>query len=159
MPKVKAKYLYRGVNADLYRTTNGELKPKAAGQKFRRAVYYGENVYFGNGSVYGESERNAVIMHQRDSSKHPTSGVSMTPIFENAKRYATHGPNGKKYERGHVFKIDTTLLEEHGVTAFPVEDHAVKPAIPTNTEVILVARDHGVLPRGIVVEVIDVTLS
>ncbi len=147
------RYLYRGANLDLHRRTGGKLKPKAEGEAFKRPVYYGEEAYYGDGSVYGESERNAVIMHQRNSSKYRTAGVSTTPSYENAVRYATHDG---KHESGYVYKIDSTLLEAHGVTAYFVDQHAVKPQIPGDQEVILVARDFGELPDEIIVEVIEV---
>ncbi len=147
------RYLYRGANLDLHRRTGGKLKPKAEGEAFKRPVYYGEEAYYGDGSVYGESERNAVIMHQRNSSKHPTSGISTTPIYENAVRYATHDG---KHESGYVYKIDSTLLEAHGVTAYFVDQHAVKPQIPGDQEVILVAGDLGELPVESIIKVIEV---
>jgi hypothetical protein len=143
------RYLYRGVNSDLYRAAEGKLRPKACGEEFMRAIYYGEGVYYGDGTVYGRSERNAVIMHQRDSTRYPTSGVSTTPIYENAVRYATHDG---RHPSGYVYKIDTTLLEAYGVRTYPVDLHAVRPAIPIDREVILVARDYGLLPDGIVVD-------
>ena len=147
------RYLYRGVNADLYAETYGQLEPKASGQMFKRPVYYGEKFFYGDGTTYGESEANAVIMHQRNSSAYPSAGVSTTPILENAKSFATH--HGK-YPRGYVYKIDTELLEEAGVKAYPVGDYAVQPAIPGDREVILVAESCGALPQKIVVEVIEV---
>ena len=150
--ELMARYLYRGVNQDLYRSTGGKLRPKACGKDFKRPVYYGE-VYGGNGTVYGKSERNAVIMQQRDSSKYRTSGVSTTPIYENAVRYATHDG---KHPSGYVYKIDTTLLEAHGVKAYPVNQHALKPAIPEDQEVILVACDYGVLLVQLIVDVVKV---
>jgi len=110
-------------------------------------------VYYGGGATYGESQQNAVIMHQQDSSEYQTSGISTTPSFQNAARYATH--NGK-YSAGFVYKIDTQLLARYGVTAYEVAEHAVKPAIPSDEEVILVAKDFGLLPKGIVVEVVAV---
>lgn len=116
-------------------------------------MYWGEKVYWGGGAVYGESEKNAVIMHQQDSSEYPTSGVSTTPVFENAIRYATH--NGK-YASGFVYKIDADLLGQYGVTAYPVAEHAKKPAIPEDDEIILVASHFGVLPSGIVIQIIEV---
>lgn len=145
------RYLYRGVNATLYAATDGKLVPKATGQPFRRAVYFGEEIYFGDGSVYGESETNAVLMHQRDSSKYPSSGVSTTPIFENAKKYATHNN-----QSGYVYKIDTHCLEAAGVKNYPVDKHAVQPTIPEDREVILVAEDCETLPAEIIVEIINV---
>ncbi len=146
------RYFYRGVNRDLHRRTGGKLKPKAEGKAFKRPVHYGET-YYNDGTVFGESDRNAVIMHQRNSSKHPTSGISTTPIYENAVRYATHDG---KHESGYVYKIDSTLLEAHGVTAYFVDQHAVKPQIPEDQEVILVARDFGELPDEIIVDVKEV---
>jgi hypothetical protein len=145
------KYLYRGVNADLYRSTGGRLTPKSPGQKFERPIYWGGEIYFSDGSVYGSSERNAVIMHQCDSTKNPTSGVSTTPNYEHAVRYATH--NGKS---GYVYKIDSALLDAHGVKALPVDHHAVRPAIPDDHEVILVADDFGTLPDQIIVEIVEI---
>lgn len=147
------RYLYRGVNLSLYEATNGKLVPKASGQPFRQATYFGGDTYFGDGTVYGESERNAVILHQRDSNKHQTSGISTTPVYENAKRYATHDG---KYSSGYIYKIDTELLASNGVIYYVVEEHATMPAIPGDKEVILVARDFGTLPVEIVVEVVTV---
>ena len=94
-------------------------------------MHYGEQVYYGDGSVHGKSERNAVVMHQRDSSKYPSSGVSTTPNFEHAVRYATY-----EEQAGYVYKIDVDQLEDHGVRAFPVDQHASSPAIPDDYEVL-----------------------
>jgi hypothetical protein len=146
------RYLYRGVNPQLHKEAGGKLIPKESGKPFKRFVYYGE-AYYGDGQTYGESETNAVIMHQIDSSKYPSSGISTTPILENAKLYATH--NGK-HASGYVYKIDTQLLEAAHVKAYPVDDHAVQPTIPGDKEIILVAEDFGALPNEIVVEVIEV---
>ncbi len=145
-----ARYLYRGVNAELYAKTAGRLEPKGIGQEFKRAVYYGEEVYYGDGSTYGESETNAVQMHQRNSTKYPSSGVSTTPHIENARAYAKHNNRS-----GYIYKIDTELLAAAGVAAHFVRDHAIQPAIPGDEEVILVAKDLGALPAEVVVEVMD----
>jgi hypothetical protein len=51
------RYLYRGVNAELHQATGGRLAPKASGEKFERGVYLGEERYWGDGSVFGHSER------------------------------------------------------------------------------------------------------
>ena len=147
------RYLYRGVNPKQHKEAGGRLIPKESGKPFKRFVYYGEDVYYGGGNTYAESETNAVIMHQIDSSKYPSSGISTTPVLENAKLYATHIG---KHASGHVYKIDTQLLEAAHVKAYPVDEHVVQPAIPGDKEVILVAEDFGVLPSEIVVEVIEV---
>jgi len=152
--KLNTRFLYRGVNENLYRATETKLSPRAPGQEFKRSIYFGEEAYWGDGSVHGESETNAVIMHQRNSAKYPTSGISTTPIFENAARYATHDG---KYHSGCVYKIDVNLLSQCGVKAFPVDQHAVRPAIPNDREIILVANDFGTLPDEIIIEIIEVT--
>jgi hypothetical protein len=135
------------------------LTPKAAGSAFRQPVYFGggdaeRNTYYGDGSTYGESETNTVIKHQRNSVKNESSGVSTTPVFENAKRYALHVDSV-----GYVYQIDTQLLQEHGVSAYEVAEHAAKPAFPHDQEVILVASDLGTLPKAIVVKVEAITAS
>jgi len=144
------RYLYRGVNAKIHAKNGGRLVPKMIGAEFKRDVYYSEEVYYGDGSTYGKSTANAALMHQRDSARYPTSGVSTTPHIENARTYATHNDCS-----GYVYKIDTGLLEAAGVTMHDVRDYAAQPAIPGDSEVILVARDHGPLPPEVVVEVID----
>lgn len=152
--KLDFRFLYRGVNAELYRAAKAKLSPKAPGQEFKRHIYWGEEVYWGDGSVFGESETNAVIMHQRDSGKYPTSGISTTPVFENAVRYATHDG---KYPSGYVYKIDVKLFDLYGVKAFSIDQYALRPAIPSDQEVILVASDLGAIPENVIVEIIEVT--
>lgn len=147
------RFLYRGVNDKQHHKTKGKLIPKEPGKPFKRFVHYGEDVYYGGGNTYVESETNAVIMHQIDSSKYPSSGISTTPIFENAKLYATYKG---KYASGVVYKIDTELLEAASVKAYPVDTHAVNPTVPGDREVILVARDFMELPNEIIIEIIEV---
>ncbi|MBW1812356.1 MAG: hypothetical protein JRJ39_01425 [Deltaproteobacteria bacterium] len=146
------KYLYRGVNPDMYDSTDGQLVPKAQGQPFKRAVKYGQGFKYGE-VTFGGSAKNSVVGHQRDSSSFRSSGVSTTPIFDNAKEYATHGG---QYLFGYVYKIDTDLLDEAGVDAHRVSEHAPNPAIPEDEEVILVAKDFGTLPAEIIVEIVKV---
>jgi hypothetical protein len=146
------RYLYRGVNPEIHKTNDGKLVPKGIGLPFKQGAYYGGS-YYCDGSVYGESETNAVVQHQRDSSRNPTSGISTTPSLENARQYATH--HGK-YQSGYVYQIDTELLDEYGVSKYKVADHAMSPAIPGDEEVILVAKDFDVLPSEIIVDVIEV---
>ena len=151
---MKDRYLFRGVNSKMHAETKGALEPKQIGEPFSREVYYGEELYYNGGSVYGRSERNAVLMHNQDSSKNKTSGVSTTPNYDNAIIYATN--NKGKYSSGIIYKIDTSLLEQYGVKGYIVEEHVKRPAIPEDEEIILVARDFGVLPSEIVIEVINV---
>ncbi len=147
------RYLYRGVNPELHKVNAGRLVAKARGVPFAQSVYWGGEHYWGDGSTWGESASNAVIQHQRDSSRNLTSGVSTTPSMENAQRYATHGG---KYPSGYVYKIDTELLKGYEVSAYRVSEHATLPAIPNDEEIILVGKDFGTLPSEIVVEVLEI---
>ena len=140
------KYLFRGVNAELYARNGGRLVPKALGQVFKRPIYYSEDVYYGDGSVYGDSETNALLMHQRDSSKNIGSGVSTTPHIEIARGYATYNAAS-----GYIYKINVSLLSDMDVTMYIVRDHVAHPKKPQDEEVILVAKDYGPLPAEIVV--------
>lgn len=146
------RYLYRGVNPEMYESTGGRLVPKAIGQPFKRAAKYGQGFKYGE-VTYGESTKNAIVGHQKDSFAFPSSGVSTTPIFDNARAYATHKG---KYPSGYVFKIDTKLFESSCVKAYEVSEYVPNPAIPGDREIILVAGDCGVLPDDIVVEIINV---
>lgn len=149
---ISTMYLYRGVNFYMYERTGGCLLPKAIGAPFERSIKYAQGFKYGE-ITYGKSAKHAVVAHQRNSSAFPSAGVSTTPVFENAKAYALH--NGK-YAAGYIFRIDTELFERAGVRAYEVSEYAAKPAIPEDKEIILVAEDCGVLPRDIVVEVIEV---
>jgi hypothetical protein len=146
------RYLYRGENPDMYESSGGRLIPKAFGEPFMRAIKYGQGFKYGE-ITYGKSAKSAIVAHQKDSSAFPSSGVSTTPVFENAKAYALHKG---KYKSGYVFKIDTERFESAGVTAWDVSKYAPTPAIPEDKEIILVAEDFGALPKDIVVEIIEV---
>ncbi|MDR4493065.1 MAG: hypothetical protein R3B74_01330 [Nitrospirales bacterium] len=136
----------------MFRSTEGRLLPKAIGVEFKRAIKYGQGFKYGE-ITYGSSVKNAIMAHQKDSSTFPSSGVSTTPVFENAKAYALH--NGV-YTSGYVFKIDAELLKTVGVMAYDISETAPAPAISEDKEIILVAKDFGVLPTEIVIEIIEV---
>jgi hypothetical protein len=135
---MKDRYLYRGVNSQLHSENGGALLPKRIGMPFTRGVFYGEKIFFGGGAVYGKSERNAVLMHQKDSSEYQTSGVSTTPNYHNAVKYATH--NGK-YSSGYIYTIETSLLNQYGVKAYIIAEHVKQSAVPGDEEIILVASE------------------
>ena len=125
--------------------------PKTISKPFEHMAKFGQ-FKFGE-HTFGKSQKNAVVGHQKASSKFPSSWISTTPIFENAKIYATHG---SKYQFGYVFKIDTERLKSAGVSAYIVSEFTAKPEIPIDKEIILVGRDFGVLPQDIVLEIIKV---
>jgi len=151
-----SKYLYRGVSEEMHKKNEG-LQPK--GTSLSRGIIIGEernggdDVIVGIGEVVGDSKNNAITMHQRNSTKWPSSGVSTTPYFERAKIYATHSGQQKK---GFVYKIDRGLLEKNDVAEYKVTNYTTSPQIPEDDEVILVSNNNGALPRRIVIKVINV---
>ena len=64
-----SRLLYRGVNSELDKKTDGKLLPNSPGKPFRSYAQYGD-AEFNDGSEYGESSANIVIQHQRDSSRY-----------------------------------------------------------------------------------------
>jgi len=148
------RYLYRGENSQLYKENNGKLIPKST-DAFLYTFKYGESDYkYGSGGAYGISPANAVLGHQINSKKYPTSGISATPHFERACYYALG--NGK-FENGYIFKIDCDLLESNNVKEWLVAKYATHPSVPEDDEVILVSNDFGVISENIIAEIIPVS--
>lgn len=144
------EYLYRGVSEEMHKE-GFSLHPK--GTSFYRINKYGEGFKYGSGITYGSSINNAVIAHQRDSGRFPTSGISTTPFFERAKIYALS--SGEK-QKGVVYKIDRSLVLINNVKEYRVADYTKFPNIPEDDEVILVIDNNVPLPSECVIEIIPV---
>jgi hypothetical protein len=142
-------FLYRGVNEEIFKNKKG-LAPK--GTSFVRAIQYGTGFKYGT-ITYGASERNAVVSHQKDSSRFPTLGVSTTPIFDRAKYYALSCGSGKK---GYIYKISRSMLRQFNVKEYKVAEYLSNPDIPEDNEVILVSKN-GDLSAEVVIEIIEVS--
>lgn len=142
------RFLYRGVNKQIHETNDGELIPK--GNKFTYTFKFGD-FKFNEGVVFGETIKNAVHGHQKNSKIYKTSGISTTPMYERALYYAT---NRNKHEVSYVYKIDTALLSFYKIYEYIVNDIEEFPKNREDNEVILVAQDNGVLPRKIIAQVI-----
>ena len=142
-------YLYRGVSEEIHKKGIG-FCPK--GITFCSPTFYGVARY-DSGETYGSSINNAIILHQRDSTEFPTSGISTTPIFERARFYALMGGENKK---GFVYKIDRASLINNKVKEYWVQEYTRLPNIPEDDEVILVSGSNSDLDKSIIVEVIEV---
>lgn len=142
-------FLYRGVNEEIFKVKNG-LTPK--GTSFVRVIQYGTGFKYGT-ITYGASERNAVVSHQKDSSRFPTLGISTTPIFDRAKYYALSGGSCNK---GYIYKISRVALGQFNVKEYKVAEYLSNPDIPEDNEIILVSKN-GALPVEVVTEIIEVT--
>ena len=148
------RYLYRGINEEMYRSSGGVLRPRLINTPFTYVFKADASVRADGSATAGPSEKNAVYGHQLSSEKFPTSGVSTTPVFQRAQYYAI---KGGLYALGYVFKLDRKVLESIGVKEYIVSKWVENPSIPEDEEVILIAQDQGELPMDVVVKVIDVS--
>jgi len=146
----ESRYLYRGVSEEMH-NAKSSLAPK--GTSFYRAIKYDQGFKYDSGVTYGSSINNAIVGHQLDSVKFPTSGISTTPFIDRAKIYALNNGKGSK---GIIYKIDRTLLSKNKVKEYRVSEYAKFPSIPEDDEVILVAENNGVLPHEVIVDTIPV---
>ena len=146
------RYLFRGLNACLYRGTGGALIPKRCGP-FEYCFKADGTIAPDGSATAGPSERNAVLRHELGQEAFGSPGISTTPIFERARFYALAGGVN---DRGFVFQIDRGLFDQHGVWEYAVASWIPYPSAPEDEEVILVAADYGRLPPEIVVDVIEV---
>lgn len=145
------RYLYRGVNSELYQRTDGRLVPRGFGP-FEYTFRADGTIKADGSATLGPSVQNAILRHELSQEGFPTAGISTTPNLERARFYATAGG---RYAKGYIFKIDRTLLEKMGVREYVVADWIPYPSVPEDAEVILVARDCGPLPSNIFVAVIE----
>ncbi len=143
-------YLYRGVNINMHDANKG-LFPK--GTSLSRVLHLDEGFHLDSGTTFDSSKENAVIAHQKNSNKYPTSGVSTTPHFNRARFYATNNNT----INGVVYKIERDRLAYLNVLEHVVSDYTPTPEVPIDDEVILVHRDGGPLPLEIIEKIFNVS--
>ncbi|SEH30521.1 hypothetical protein [Magnetospirillum fulvum] len=146
-----SRYLYRGVSVEMH-SAGKALVPK--GSIATRVMLHDGTITYGDNATCGNSLRNAVITHQKDSIKYPDAFISFSFSFDVAKQYAL---NGGRRRCGIVYVIDRFFLEAHEVVEHIVTDHASNLTKPLDQEVLLCAADQGTLPLGIVVDYVPVT--
>lgn len=147
-------YLFRGINQKMYQNSGGVLYPKLMNYPFTY-VFKADGSIIANGSaIAGPSIQNAVLGHQINSKKFPTSGISTTPIFDRAKYYAT---NGGRFSLGYVFKLDRKLFERFGIEEYIVSEWVENPNKPEDEEVILVSESLKELPSQVIVKIMEVS--
>ena len=144
-----ARLLYRGISTAQFIRHASALVPKGAGPFYAPALW---DEFQWDGADWDGSERNAVVRHQWQQRGLPTSGISTTPFRPRAEYYAT---SGGKEPGGRVIVINRDLLAPNGIREFVVETYVPSPAVPEDSEVILVGPDGGILPQTIVVEILD----
>jgi hypothetical protein len=148
---LSSRYLYRGVSLEMH-SAGMALVPK--GNIATRVMLHDKTITYGDNATHGNSRRNAVITHQKNSSTYPDAFISFSRSFDVAKQYAL---NGGSHRCGIVYVIDRFILEDYGVIEDVVTDHASNLKNPLDQEVLLCAADQGTLPPGIVVDYVPVT--
>ena len=133
----------------MHEAQRGELRPKLF-TPFTRDPEWGRDEW--DNCFWGDSPLNAVVEHQRHQAGYPTSGVSATPHLERARFYATQGG---KFLAGYIYVIDPNLCHRSGVTLYVVNDVVPQPSIVEDEEVILVAQDFGIIPPGVVIDIVQ----
>lgn len=142
------KFLYRGVSMEMHNSGDG-FKPKGA--SLTREAQHGEK-YATHGNIeHGSSIGNAIVAHQTSSEKFPSSGVSTTPHFEIARKYAIHNS-----VKGVVYKMDTDRFLENEIEVFVVAEWVSFPKLPQDEEVILRRKDDNRIGEEIIIETIEV---
>jgi hypothetical protein len=145
-----SRYLYRGVSVELDFELCGKLKPKQQGEFLYEFTADSTELTCDNGRItLVSSEVNAVHRHQLLQKGYPTSGISTSPRFEVARKYAK-GILG--YMEGYIYKIDRSLLPSMGIMEYVVSEFVANPAVPEDEEVILVSDDGGELSENIIIE-------
>ena len=119
------RFLYRGVNRDLYQSTGG-LVPRGFGP-FEYTFLADGTITADGSATAGPSEQNAVLRHELRQEGFPTAGISTTPSLERARIYAT---GDGRYVSGYVLKIDRTLLPKMGVKEYVVAEWIPYPSVP-----------------------------
>ncbi len=94
----------------------------------------------------GLSRQNAIVGHQIDSRKFKTSGISTTPHFEIAKKYALHID---KYPSGIVLELDLENLDLSKYEIITVAEKIKSPNKPEDEERILKRYDNLAIPLDI----------
>ena len=123
--------LYRGISKTKYERDKCRIVAHRV-EAFSKTTKLDEEMSLDEGFTLDSSAENAVVMHQKDSSKFPTSGISTTPIFERAKYYALG-----HCDEGYVFEIDEGILSSLGIRAHRVSEFTSMPKIPEDEEVII----------------------
>lgn len=125
------EYFYRGFN---YQINLAEaLRPRDQSQPLEQGVECGDDsIEFGDFDfAFGLCASNTVHLHERGKSPELSPGISTTPFFLTAKKYALHN---NKYQYGFVAKISKLKLLASGVKIFQVNNVVTAPLSPTDDE-------------------------
>ncbi|MCK2165836.1 MULTISPECIES: hypothetical protein [Thalassospira] len=134
-------YLYRGFNCE--RELLRSMEVSAPGMPlvmapecgtFSESDPFGDRVQCGDPDfASGYSLGNLLHAHEFGGYGQPTCGLSTSPKFEIARKYALHLPDGG-YAFGTVVKISIKKLVALGATICRINDYVSEPAHPEDDE-------------------------
>ena len=125
------EFLYRGFNCEM--EDSSALKPKSLGGPMETGAECGdERVQCGDSDfTLGLSVANTIHSHEYGGNGGPTSGLSTTPCFDIAKKYAL---GDGEYQCGTVLKFSKRSLLDSGVKIYRISDIVQTPAVPDDDE-------------------------
>lgn len=125
------EYLYRGYNC--HKTLEQTLTPKAPSDNPESIPQFGDDrVQCGDSDFsFGYGIVNTIHSHEYGGNGDPSPGISTTPKFEVARRYAL-GVSGNL--SGRVIKMSVAALKKSGVQIHRINECLTSPAIPEDDE-------------------------
>ncbi len=136
--------LYRGINHQQLEDLLSSNLLKPHGVKFSLGFTHNGDFSFDGSMTYGESAQNAVAMHQKDSGKYKTSGISTTPHLHRAIFYAGGKSNNGD---GYILVFEKATLIRKGILLKTVAESVKFPQEAEDSEVIIHCEDNS--PIGI----------
>ncbi|MCX2499469.1 hypothetical protein [Plesiomonas shigelloides] len=124
-------FLYRGFNSKI--SLEQAITPKKPYGEFESGSQCGDShVQCGdNDFVSGLSVINTIHSHEYGGNGDPTGGLSTTPYFNIALKYAL--ANGR-YQSGSIIQLSVKKLQDCNARIMRINDHINNPAIPEDDE-------------------------
>ncbi|QCZ30185.1 hypothetical protein [Leclercia adecarboxylata] len=149
---MEPEFLYRGY--DCRKTLEQTMAPKWSKNGPESEAQFGdERVQCGDMDfTYGSNIVNTIHSHEYGGNGDPSPGISTTPNFEIARKYAL---GREKNLNGHVIKFSVSALKEAGVIILRVNEVLNCPSKPDDDEHWIYFQ--GSFPMEAIVEEIEVT--
>lgn len=135
--------VYRGLSMQKWKEIEeqGFIAPRS--NSFSISFQHDGVIYYDGSATHGESLRNAVLGHQIDSNIFQTSGISTTPIWDIAKKYALRN---KKHSSGVILELDLATLSNAEYEWFDINSIVPHPENPEDNEILIKRNDNGNFP-------------
>jgi hypothetical protein len=131
-----------------FNAANRRLSPKGSVSMFNPTLNEVDTINRWRSLI--PSKENAVNDHQSCHDRFDSCYISTSRSFEKAEEFATSWGS----EPGVVLTLDSSLFSEYGVEAFDLND----PINPHELEVTIKAKDNGVIPNEVIVEITEINI-